>query len=536
VWLSQVSDQLGLQRMEEAADSLRPWHLQALVDGTVPRLYRQHERLVRLYSAPHGFPSRLAGLRSRLLQWFAGVSATALSSGTVLLLLFVMFVTAYSDSRQWARFGPLLAAAASESATPVSKAGLLEAEEWVGGYAYPGWRRLLSYLVVQPQKDAAEFHASVKERLQAMDSEERLAARISELEEQAGETAEWVLVDRKLAELRELQVPETFKQAMVRHQQATAAVENRLMLLKHGAEYVKRQAELDRLLQQSAVVEASRVVMDCPDAAQQTQLRERFSAQAPRVMSGAVRNFLQRSIPDFSAAGNLVQNYRTQLGGMLEAERLEALCRLWEKHISDLRDYYYYGQCVRNPLNSVTLTEYLTQTGSAGFRASLIQKQLKYLAWMKEPRDWKVEVSRLVINYHSGNFANNPDVTARLLTDTEFLTSSKVEDIPAGTPITGLSSRLKGLAPEARITLKVTFLVDYATSSSSTALGEFVWTGQLCDVANAGPFSPSHRGGDDGAVKNVVQIQVQTESDSGISAVQFTVPGDPPELHDEELL
>ncbi|MGV2333772.1 MAG UNVERIFIED_CONTAM: hypothetical protein LVR18_06505 [Planctomycetaceae bacterium] len=111
--------------------------MQALVDGTVPRLYRQHQRLARLYSAPHRFPSRLAGLRSRLLQWFAGVSATALSSGTVLLLLFIMSVTAFFDSRQWARFGPLLAAAASESATPVSKAGLLEAEAWVGGMPIP---------------------------------------------------------------------------------------------------------------------------------------------------------------------------------------------------------------------------------------------------------------------------------------------------------------------------------------------------------------------------------------------------------------
>ncbi|MGV2333773.1 MAG UNVERIFIED_CONTAM: hypothetical protein LVR18_06510 [Planctomycetaceae bacterium] len=403
-------------------------------------------------------------------------------------------------------------------------------------YAYPGWRRLLSYLVVQPQKDAAAFHASVKERLQAMDSEERLAERIAELEKQAEETAEWVLVDRKLAELRELQVPEAFKQALVRHQQATAAIENRVMLLKHGAEYVKLQAELERLLRQSAVVEASRVVVNCPDAAQQTQLRKCFSSQAPRVMSGAVRNFLQRSVPDFSAAGNLVQTYRTQLGELLESERLEALCRLWEKHINDLRDYYYYGLCVRNPLNVDTLQTYLTQTGSAGFRTSLIQKQLIYLAWMKEPCDWNVEVSRLVINYNSGNFANNPDVTARLLTDMEFLTSSKVEDIPAGTAITGLAGRLKGLAPEATITLKVTFLVEYATSSSSTALGEFVWTGQLCDVANTGPFNPSHRGGDDGAVKNVVQIQVQSESDSKVSAVQLTSPGDPPELLDEELL
>jgi hypothetical protein len=531
-----VSDKLGLQRIEEAADSLRPWHLQALVDGTVPRLYRQHQRLARLYSAPHRFPSRLAVLRARLLQWFAGVSATAVSSGTVLLLLFVMSITAFFDSRQWARFGPLLAAAASESATPVSKAGLLEAEAWVGGYAYPGWRRLLSYLVVQPQKDAAAFHASVKERLQAMDSEERLAERIAELEKQAQETAEWVLVDRKLAELRELQVPEAFKQALVRHQQATAAIENRVMLLKHGAEYVKLQAELDRLLQQSAVVEASRVVVNCPDVAQQTQLRERFSSQAPRVMSGAVRNFLQRSIPDFSAADNLVQNYRTQLGGLLESERLEALCRLWEKHINDLRDYHYYGLCVRNPLNVDTLQTYLTQTGSAGFRASLIQKQLMYLAWMKEPCDWNVEVSRLVINYHNGSIFNDPHVTARLLTDMEFLNSKKVDDIPLGTAITGLAGRLKGLAPEASITLKVTFLVEYATSSSSTALGEFVWTGQLCDVANTGPFNPSHRGGDDGAVKNVVQIQVQSESDSKVSAVQLTSPGDPPELLDEELL
>jgi hypothetical protein len=236
-------------------------------------------------------------------------------------------------------------------------------------------------------------------------------------------------------------------------------------------------------------------------------------------MSGAVRNFLQRSIPDFSAADNLVQNYRTQLGGLLESERLEALCRLWEKHINDLRDYHYYGLCVRNPLNVDTLQTYLTQTGSAGFRASLIQKQLMYLAWMKEPCDWNVEVSRLVINYHNGSIFNDPHVTARLLTDMEFLNSKKVDDIPLGTAITGLAGRLKGLAPEASITL-----------------GEFVWTGQLCDVANTGPFNPSHRGGDDGAVKNVVQIQVQSESDSKVSAVQLTSPGDPPELLDEELL
>lgn len=536
VWLAQVSDTLGLQRIESAADNLRPWHVQALADGTLPRLVRQHERLARLYSAPHKFPARLAGLRSRLLQWFAGVSAIALSSATVLLMLSVMLLTAWLDSRQWSRFGPLLDAADTQSATPVSKAGLLEAESWVGVYAYPGWKRFLSYLLVQPQADAAKFHASVKERLQAMESEERLVERIAELEKQAGELTEWTLADRKLADLRELQVPTSFKQALERQQQSIAAVENRVMLLKHGEEYLKLQAELDRLLQQSSVVEAGRVVTRCPDTAQQTQLRNRFSSHAPRVMSGAVRNFLQRSIPDFTAAVNLVQNYRTQLGGLLDAEQLEALCGLWDKHISELRDYYYYGQCVRNPLNVATLTEYLTQTGSAGFRAAVIQKQLKYLAWMKEPRDWKVEVSRLVINYHNGSFVNNPDVTTRLLTETEFLTSSKVEDMPVGTAITGLSSRLQGLAPEARITLRVAFLVDYVTYSSSTALGEFVWTGQLCDVANTGPFSPSHRGGDDGAVKNVVELQVQAESDAGVSAVQLQAPGDPPELLDEELL
>ncbi|MFM7039766.1 MAG: hypothetical protein ACKO2L_18830, partial [Planctomycetaceae bacterium] len=129
-----------------------------------------------------------------------------------------------------------------------------------------------------------------------------------------------------------------------------------------------------------------------------------------------------------------------------------------------------------------------------------------------------------------------PDVTARLLTETGFLTSSKVKDIPAGTAITGLSSRLQGRAPEETITLRVAFLVEYWTDSSITALGEFVWTGRLCDVANTGPFSPSHRGGDDGAVKNVVELQVQAESDAGVSAVQLQAPGDPPELLDEELL
>jgi hypothetical protein len=535
VWICQLSDTLGLRRLEEAADTLRPWHVQALVDGTLPQLYRLHERLARLYSAPHQFPVRLAGVRTRLLQWFAGAGAAALSSVSLLLAMLTILVTSYFDSRQWARFGPLLEAAAAESATPVSKAGLLEAEEWVGGYAYPGWRRLLSYLVVQPQSQAVDFHEAVKERLRLMESEERLFLRIADLEEQAGKTTDVPLIEGFLADLKKLEIPGTFATALDRQQKATTVVETHLMLRKHGAKYVELQEQLDRLLQQSDVMEASRVVLGCPSESQRDQLRERFSLQAPKVMSGAVRNLLQRSVPDFSAAADLVQNYRTQLGGMLDTERLETLCGLWEDYIRRLRDYHFYTLCTRDPENRETLTTYLTQTENVGFWAPTVQKQLKYLEWLKEPRDWKVEVSRLVINYHSGSMVNNPHVTASLLTDTEFLTSRKVKDIPKGTAIEGLSGRLKGLAPEARITLKVTFLVEYWSKSSSTALGDYVWTGKLSEMAAAGATSLSKRDGDDGAASNVVVLTVTPEVDAGIPKVQLIAAGDPPRLMDEEL-
>ncbi|MFM7059223.1 MAG: hypothetical protein ACKO2P_20105 [Planctomycetota bacterium] len=542
VWICQLSDQLGLRRLEEAADTLRPWHVQALVDGRLPQLYRLHQRLAKLYSAPHPFPVRLAGVRTRLLQWFGGVSAAAVSSVSLILAISTLIVTACVDSRQWARFGPLLDAAAAESATPVSRAGLLEAEEWVGRYAYPGWRRLLSYLAVQPQSDAAEFHAALKERLRSMESEERLVSRIADLEQQAGKTMEVPLIDGLLTDLKKLEIPGTFAQALDRQQKATAAVETHLMLRKHGAKYVELQEQLDRLLQQNAVVEASRVVAGCTSESQRDELRERFCLQAPKVMSGAVRNLLQRLVPDFGGAGGLVQTYRTQLGGMVDAERLETLCGLWEDHIRRLRDFHYYGLCVRDSENRETLTEYLKQTENAGFRATLVQQQLKYLEWLKEPRDWKVEVSRLVINYHSGKI--KPDLTVDLKQDSVRLASRTVADIPAGTSITGLYGRLSRLSPEQTTTVRVTFSVTYSDSyfgvftptTSTAALGEYVWTGKLSEMASAGATSLSKRNGDDAAASNVVVLTVTPEVDAGIPEIQLPAAGDPPRLMDEELL
>jgi hypothetical protein len=542
VWICQLSDTLGLRRLEEAAGKLRPWHVQAFVDGTLPELYRLHQRLAKLYSAPHRFPARLAGVRTQLLQWFAGVSAAAVSSLSLLLAMLTILVTSYFDSRQWARFGPLLEAAAAESATPVSKAGLLEAEEWVGGYAYPGWRRLLSYLVVQPQSQAVDFHAAVKERLRLMESEERLVSRIADLEEQAGKTTDVPLIDGFLADLKKLEIPGTFATALDRQQKATTVVETHLMLRKHGAKYIELQEQLDRLLQQSDVVEASRVVLGCPSESQRDQLRERFSLQAPKVMSGAVRNLLQRSVPDFSAAADLVQNYRTQLGGMLDTERLETLCGLWEDYIRRLRDYHFYTLCTRDPENRETLTTYLTQTENVGFWAPTVQKQLKYLEWLKEPRDWKVEVSRLVINYHSGNV--KPDLTVDLKQDSVKLASRTIADIPEGTSITGLYGRLSRLSPEQTITVRVTFSVTYSDSyfgfvtpsTSTTALGEYVWTGKLSEMASAGATSLSKLNGHDAAASNVVVLTVTPEVDAGIPKIQLPAAGDPPRLMDEELL
>ncbi len=537
VWLAQTSDALGLRRLEEAARELRPWHAQALVDGTLPRLYRQHQRLAKLYSPPHRFPVLLGGVRGRLLQWLAGAFSIAVSSTMLLLAMLTMLLTAYLDSREWARFGPLLDAAAAESATPVSKAGLLEAEAWVGGYAYPVWRRLLSYLVVQPQSEAADFHASVKERLRAIESEERLISRIQELEKQAGETTEEVMVDRILADLKELEIAERCVQALERQQLAAASVETRLMLLRHGADYVRRQADMDRLLQQGSVVEAGREVTACRDAAQQAQLRGRFAEQAPRVMSSAVRNLLQRSTPDFTAANSLVQGYRSQLQGLLDAERLETLCGLWEEHCRKMKDHHYYTLCTRDPENAATLTEYLKQTENAGFQATLVQKQLKYLAWLKEPRNWKVDVSRLVINYHSGNYFNDPDLTVDLKQDSIKLASKTVADISAGTSITGLSGRLSGLAPEQTTTLRVSFTVSYRLyDPSTTALGEYLLSGKLSEIGSAEPQTLSVRNGDSGAASNVVVLTVTPEVDAGIRKIQLTAAGDPPKLLDEELL
>ena len=147
------------------------------------------------------------------------------------------------------------------------------------------------------------------------------------------------------------------------------------------------------------------------------------------------------------------------------------------------------------------------------------------------------EVSRLVVNYHNGNVVNNPDVTARLNSETASLSSRTVEDLVPGSEISGLSGRLSSLSPDQTVTLQVSFLVEYGVFGTyEDNLGQYVFTGTLSDACESGTIRLPTRGGDADAVKNVVELIVKPDTDAGIPRVSLDAPGNPPELMDEDLL
>ena len=537
IWLSQLADKLALQRLEDRAASLRPWHLQTLVNGALPDLWKRERRLTQLYPDTHRFSSRLATVRRKLLQGVCGLAATAASLTCLVTGAGILSTTAFLDSRQWEQFGPMLDTVDAQAADPKTKAGLAEAEAWIGGYSFPTWRRSLSYLLVKSQEDAVAFHADLKERIGDIESQERLIARVVGLEARAKEIKDAGILSTICDEIRNISVPDGFAAAASRRQEAIDVVDNRLMLIKFGDEYLRRQGELDRLLQVGAVLDASREVANCTDQSQRAQLQARFAAQAPKIMSAEVRKLLDRSEPDFSAAADLVTNYRSQLREHLSTDLLEKLCGIWEQYHSELLDYHFYSRCINDPQNRNTLNEYLAQTQNNGFRVPVVQKQLEYLDWMEKPCDWDVEVSRLTINYHSNNAFNNPDVTAMLKTEAATLSSRKIEDLPAGTSITGLSGRLANLPPSTSQTIKVSFLVEYGLFGTyENNLGEYVLNGQLAELAGSEPIRVSVRGGDADAASNVVEIAIRPSSTIAMPRVQLDPAGSPPELADEELL
>lgn len=537
IWLAQRGDSLRLARLQSHATNLQPWYLHLLCSGLPKRLYREHTRLSALYPESHPFNARLRTIRRPLLKVFASASAIAASMAGILLMLSIMASVAVRDSIQWRRFGPLLDKAEQNLSSEQLQAAIVPAEDYVGGYVYPKWYRTLSYLLVQPRAQAAQYHGALKTKLSDLHQEQQLLTLLGEWRTDAAQAQDYLpRLETLLKSVRELAIPSQFLRALAVRTEAQSEIETLVMKGKYGIDYLEEQKQLDHLLTVGDVVQASRIIINCSDTTWKDQLKARFQERGPRVMSEQVRKFVNATDPDLAGAEVAISNYRSNLLEVLPTEQLEMLCARWENYVKEYSEYFYYSRCVADQQNRSTLNTFLEKVHNDGPRAQLVKARIDYLDWLVQPRDWNVE-ARVVVNYHSGSLANNPDVTTYLGTPELALTSSKVEDLESGTEISGLSGQIPNLRPDEEAKIIVSFLVEYGVFGTyQNNLGQYVCQEKLCDQAEAGATRLSLTGGDPDAATNVVELTVKPVIDAGIPLVRLDPAGAPPELDDEEML